>query len=278
MAAIADLDTLTNLITGGGAGAPETIWWHKSPRVGAAAAAANVAGKWTSLWNYDGQPSDGAAPGAVANPTNATAGALKQTDAGGGRQKYLLGICAGNISAGTLMLYDRLLHISGFSGTNTGAQTVGSTLTRSTGGDDNLIFAEIYTAVGSTATTITASYTNTTPTAGRTTQAEVFGAAGAAEAQRMIPLSLQQGDTGVTAVASCTVLASTLTAGNFGITIGRPIALIPLGVVGMGGMRDLMLNCPCMLPIEAGSCLAWAWHANTTTVPQFMGYCSFVES
>lgn len=276
MGAITDLDTLTNLVTGGGAGAPETIWWFKDSRVGAAAAAATVAARWTSLWSYDGQPSDGATPGAAANPDNTTSGALKQTDAGGGRQKWLLSIAAGNNSAGTLILYDRLLHNGGLSGTTTTAQTVGSTLSRSTGGAGNIAWAEIYTAVGSTATTITASYTNEAGTSGRTSQATPFGGTGAAEAQRVLPLPLAQGDQGIRAVASVTVLASTLTAGSFGVTIADPIVAIPLGVIGMGGIRDLITTVA-VTPIATGACLAWLWHANTTTAPTLMGHCNFVE-
>ena len=276
MGAIADLDTLTNLITGGGAGAPETVWWSKDSRVAAAAAAATVAGRWTSLWSYNGQPSDGATPGAAANPTNATSGALKQTDAGGGRQKWLLSVAAGNNVAGTLILYDRLLHNGGLSGTTTTAQTVGGTLSRSTSGVGNVMWAEIYTAVGATATTITCSYTNEVPTSGRTSQATPFGGTGSNEAQRVIPLPLAQGDWGVTAVANITVLASTLTAGSFGVTIANPFVVIPLGVVGMGGIRDLITTAAIM-PIEAGACLAWLWHANGTTAPILMGHANFVE-
>ena len=277
MGAIADLDTLLNLITGGGAGAPETVWWFKDSRVGAAAAPATVAGRWTSLWAYDGQPSDGAAPGAAANPTNATSGALKQTDAGGGRQKYLISAAAGNNAAGTLILYDRLLHNSGLSGTTTTAQTVGGTLSRNTGGVGNIAWAEVYTAIGTTATTYTCSYTNEAGTSGRTSQAVAIGGTGAAEAQRILPMSLAQGDRGVRAVASITLAASTLTAGSFGVTIAQPLILVPLGVVGMGGIRDLITTLD-IAPIAAGACLAWAWHANGTTAPILMGHANFVEA
>lgn len=278
MGAIADLDTLTNLITGGGAGAPEKIWGFKDSRVGSAAAAATVASRFTSLWRYNGSPSDGASPGAVAAPTNATVGSLEQTDAGGGRQKYLTGVQVANNAAGTLFLYDRLLHISGLSGTTTTAQTVGGTLTRNTGGLNNQIWAEIYTAVGSTATTITASYTNEGGTASRTTQATGFGGTGLSEAQRVIPFPLQQGDKGVQAVASATVLASTLTAGDFGITVSRILLAVPCGIVGVGAARDLIVNGPGLVPIDTGACLAFLWLANGTTAPIFLYSTYFVEA
>ena len=61
---------------------------------------------------------------------------------------------------GILVLYDRLLHIGGLNATTTAAQTVGGSLSRYTGGAGNQIWVEIYTQIGTTATTITANYTN----------------------------------------------------------------------------------------------------------------------
>ena len=91
MTAIPSLDKLVELLTGGDNGNPEHLWFHKVARVGGAAAAAPVAGRWTSLWQYDGSLGPGAAPGGSPRiPTNATNGGLKQTDPGGGRQKWCL--------------------------------------------------------------------------------------------------------------------------------------------------------------------------------------------
>lgn len=128
MAALTDLSDLVNRRTGGNSGTPEDIFFYKDSRVDAAAAVATIAGRYTSLWQYEGCPSGGAAPGAVAEPLETTTGGLLQTDPGGGRTKWLLGMTAAASVAGTLILYDRLLHISGLSGTNTGAQTVAGTL------------------------------------------------------------------------------------------------------------------------------------------------------
>ena len=143
MAALTGLDDIVNRTTGGSSGNPQSIWFFKDSRVGAAAAAAPVAGRMTSLWTYDGQPSDGAVPAGAANPDVTTAGALKQTNAAGGAQKYLLGVSGVVGQAGTLILYDRLLHAGGFSGTTITAQTVGGTLSRNTGGLGNQLWVEI---------------------------------------------------------------------------------------------------------------------------------------
>jgi hypothetical protein len=181
-------------------------------------------------------------------------------------------------AAGTLILYDRLLTIGGFSATTTTAQTVGSTLTRNTGGVGNQIWVEIYTAIGSTGTTITASYTNQSAASGQTTLATTFGGTGFAEAQRLIVLPLASGDTGVQACASVTVLASTLTAGAFGVTIAQPLLQVPIGVTGVGGMRDLIMNGPGILQISSGACLSLAWFASSTTAPVVMGSLNFIEA
>jgi hypothetical protein len=278
MGTLAGLDDIVNRTTGGASGTPQAVFFQKSAQISGAAAAATVASRMTSLWTYDGQPSGGAVPAGVANPTNALAGSLQQASPGGGRTQYLLGITAVASALGTLILYDRLLHIGGFSGTTITAQNVGSTLTRNTGGVGNQIWVEIYTAVGSTGTTITASYTNQVPTAGQTTLAATFGGTGFDEAQRIIVLPLASGDTGVTAVASVTVLASTLTAGAFGVDIVQPLVQVPIGVAGVGGMRDLIMNAPGIVTISSGAALAWAWFANSTTAPAVMGSLHLIEA
>jgi hypothetical protein len=271
MSAFADLSELVNRATGGNSGTPEAIIGWKDNRVGAAAAQAPVAGRLTSLWQYNGSPAHGVAPGAVSVPTNATDGALKQTNPGGGRQKWLTGGWATANAAGTLILYDRLLHIGGLSGTTTTAQTVGGSLTRytSTASVGNQIFVEIYTAIGGTATTVTASYTDQGGTSGVTSQAVAIGGTGLNEAQRIIPLTLAAGDTGVQAVASVTVLATTGTAGNFGVSIVRPLYAIPISVLGVGGILQLARSGG-FSEVLTNACLAFAWLANTTTVPQIM--------
>jgi hypothetical protein len=154
MTALADLSDVLNRMTGGNSGTPENIWWHKQARVAGVAATAPIAGRPASLWTYDGQPSGGVAPTTVAVPDNTTTGGLKQTDPGGGREKWLIGGAVTGSVPGELILYDRLLHIGGLSGTVTTAQTVGGSLTRYTDGVGNMVWAEIYTIIGASSTTI----------------------------------------------------------------------------------------------------------------------------
>ena len=175
------------------------------------------------------------------------------------------------------MLYDRLLQNGGLSGTNTSAQTVGGTLTRNTGGEGNQIWAEIYTLIGTTATTITASYTNQAGVSGRTTKAVAIGGTGNREAERMLPLPLQDGDTGVQAVASATLAATTGTAGSFGITVVRPLGLGLISAAALGYWRDYVAGLPGLPLIDPDACLALSFYANSTAAPQLMLAAGFAE-
>ncbi len=190
-------------------------------------------GRTFSSWVLGGAPATGAAPTTAVVPTSATAGALGQIDSTG-TQRILRIISSKANPGGMLTIADRLSHQAGLSGTTTGAQTTNlptAALTRNTSGVGVMCGLEVYTAVGTTGTTVTASYTNTTPSSGKTTQATTFGGTGfGTQAQRLILLPLAAGDVGVTQVASVTLAASTVSAaGNFGVTLFYPMVSIPFG-------------------------------------------------
>lgn len=234
-----------------------------------------VAGRYSSFWGI--APFGGTTPGAAAVPTNATTGSMGQVDSGGVMR--LAQVAASLQQSGFVIIADRLLHNGGLSATTTTAQTVGGTLTRNTGGVGNMMAAEIYTVIGTTATTVTASYTNEGATSGRTSQATAFGGTGLREVQRMIPLPLAQGDVGVQACASITVLASTLTAGSFGVTIFRP--LFAMAIPSLGSQQllfDSMELCGGVMPkIDAGACLWYMMMAFTTTSGVLLSANRFIE-
>jgi hypothetical protein len=278
--AIADLSALLNIATGG-TGDKEYINYYVDNRIGSGAGAATVAGQYTSLWTFNRFPGGaGAAPGGTArNPTNTTQGALGQSTPTG--TQYLGGLSIGANVAGIGTWYDRLADISGLNATTTTAQnTTSLAVTRYTGAESvgNEIWIEIYTIIGTTATTITVSYTNQAGTSGRTSQAVVFGGTGRREATRMIRVPLANGDTGVRSVESVTVLATTGTAGDFGVTIVRPIASGVCGLPGTGSLTDCLSQLAALPEIKSGACLTPLWFANTTTSPILHGFVSIVES
>lgn len=280
MTALNDLSDLINRSTGGNSGTPETLFFHKQPRIAGAAAVATIAGRPASLWQYDGSPGAGVAPTSVAVPDNTTNGGLKQTDPGGGRQKWMTQAWATGLVGGTILLYDRLLHIGNLNGTTATAQTVGGTLTRYTDGLGNFVFAEIYTQIGATPASLTMSYTDETGTAGTansTSPAVQIGNTNFREVSRAVLMPLAAGDKGVKSVSSITATPSTGTAGNYGVVIGHPLAYLAVGAPGAAGWRDFVTGLPGIPEVLTDACLALLWTPATVTPPELMGGLTFVE-
>jgi hypothetical protein len=66
-------------------------------------------------------------------------------------------------------------------------------------------------------------------------------------------------------VASTTVLATTGTAGDFGITVARPLMAVSVGVSAFGAVRSFVDG---PIPeIKTDACLALAWFPATVTAP-----------
>jgi len=281
MAAITDISDLINLATGGNSGSPDNLFFFKSARVAGAAAAATIAGRSNSMWEYDGSYGPGAAPTVAEIPTRSTAGAIPFVAPGGSRTKWMIQFGASSLVSSTILLYDRLFHIGGLSGTSTASQTVQGTtptpaLTRNTGGVGNMVFYEIYTAIGNTSTTLTMTYTDDAGNTGQTTTVNI-GGTGFNTAERIQRIPLASGDKGVRAVASVQLTASTGTAGNFGITIAKPIAWLSTAAPGVLAYRDYTTGLPGIPDIDTNACLALMYTPVSTTASEIFGCCSFVE-
>lgn len=265
----AALDDIVAKIHGNNNGNPEQLFIYKDDRTGANALPTAVVGKWSSMFTQNGVGAvTGSAPGTTPRQcTNSTAGACYLTDASGGRDKYIVGASGHSVQQGTLIVYDRLADVSGLDATNTGVQTFAAsaslTPSRNTGGKGNQIWLEVYTAIGS-ATNIVVNYTNENGTSGRTTPNVRFGASGFAEALRIMKCPLQAGDLGVQSVQSVQLASSTGTVGDFGVTLARPLFMIPLLTVGAATIRDLLLAPPNICKIEAGACVAFAFCPTVT--------------
>jgi hypothetical protein len=226
LTAIADLSEHINRATGGNSGTPQSIFGFYTDRTAGTSVTWTVASLPCSPWQQDGcQMGGGSIPSSTpAAPDNTTLGGILHNDPSGGRQLWLTQFAASaSVGSVSYLLYDRLLHQGGLDGTSTSAQTVGGSLTRYTTGEGVRIALEIYTLIGTTARTVTASYTNQAGTSGRTTQAVAFGGTNNRERGRMVLLPLQAGDTGVQSVQNVTISASTGTAGSFGVTLFYPL-------------------------------------------------------
>lgn len=267
--AITDLSDLINLRTSASA---EDVWVFIDNRVGAAAATAPVQGRYSSLWQYNkSRGGSGATPSTARALSRNTQGGLAQNAVGGGATKYLTGAVAIGTFPGSVLVYDRLVDSGGLSGTATTAQTTNlptATLPRYTDGIGNFIFVEISTIIGTTATTATIQYKDTNGDS-RTTPAFAIGGTGLREAQRFIrvPLDSTYAHLGVTEIENLDLVASTLTAGDIAVGIGREITILPMP--GAGGCVPMdYISGPQVLPEIVDSCIAFAIQTPLNTAPQ----------
>jgi len=274
-------DACTKL-SGGNSGAPEVKHRIIDDRV-AGALDVTVSGKLHSAAYNNGIPGEMTAPGAspAVNPTNATNGSLKQTDAAGGLTKWLTGAaftaqCAGGLD---VVLYDRLAHVGGLDGTSAGTQSVSSLADTRTGSDyiNNEILIEIIALIGATGRTITFTYTNENSTGGRVTPAIIFGGTGFREAGAMIAVPLQAGDLGVKSVESCIISASTGTVGNFGIVLASTIDVYPIALSGGSVAKNYLNEWGPPPKIFPGACLMNYYSIAGAVPPRILSHYAFVD-
>ncbi len=214
-----------------------------------------------SGWKATGVPTAGATPTTAVTCDRTTVGALAVPAPAGSNTWHLMEMWLGADSGSTISVLDRLAHMGGLSGTSTSAQTVGVSLpARWTDYDTVQVYLEVYTALGSTAVSATISYTNQDGTSGRTGSLPSDGSSYANANMFMGPFTLADGDTGVQSVQSVTLSASTGTAGNFGITLARQLAVVPCSSSYRGwrarwtnlGLPDLSTS-PCLMFASTGS-------------------------
>jgi hypothetical protein len=270
MAALAGLDDLIRRATADDA-ALQRIWWRKTGFI-AGAIPSTIAGHLYSQWLSDGDVwQAGAAPAAVTAPTNTTQGALPFTNPSG--SLWLAGSAFAPDGRAVLYLYDRLLQCGGLSGTSTSVQNIGGAITRNTGGVGNRIYVEITAALGATARTLTVNYTNQAGASKSITT--ILGGTNFMEAYRMIPVGLASGDTGVQGVTSVQLDASTGTAGDFAIVIGKVIDTFATAQ-GSATFHN-PLSTP-IVEIPSGACIAGYCAIRTANFyPAHTGYLTLLD-
>lgn len=211
--AITTQDQLVSAIAAG-----RTVQFYKG-------SAASTAGIPQALFRSAGMPaSAGAAPGTTGAALSRTTQGAMPIPAPSG-VSYLSSWEGVLTTAGTVILSDRLVEFGGQSSIVTTAQTFSALAlpSRATSATDVELWLEVYTALGSTASaTVTASYTNSSGTSGRTATL-VGGIPASLGAGRTLQFALQAGDTGVQSVQSVTTGTSSGTAGNFGVTLRRTL-------------------------------------------------------
>lgn len=149
---------------------------------------------------------------------------------GGTDQSYVDYLEVGLTLPGRVTHFDRLFHIGGLNGTLTTAQTVNSqtVLTLPARNSDPAEvewFLEWYADTGATATTanVAVTYTDTT------TSTVAVALAATMRIGRLLPIPPLQGKI-ITSIQSVTLLATTGTAGNFGVSCGDRMSRMSMGV------------------------------------------------
>ena len=193
-----------------------------------------AAGQYHSLWRATGQPGQGAIPTAAANCNQSTVGGMNFSQQTAPAKSYLAYLEAtSSVSASTMEVHDRLMHMGGLNGTLTTAQTVGIDFNDATA--DNMVerigdadcsdiqwWLEWYTDTGATVTTATVAVTYSDGTTGNLTGVSLAATRRASFMQSLNGL-IPAAAAGkfIRAVNTVTLSATTGAAGNFGVTATR---------------------------------------------------------
>ncbi len=236
-----------------------------------------IAGRLMSMWVS--APNAGAVPTTAVAPDSTTVGALYGSPAS--LTTWLATCVLSKPFGGTVVICDRLSHQGGLSGTSTSAQTTNlptAALTRFTSGVGVMASLDVYTQVGSTVTTASISYTNSAGTAGRTSPSFTFGGASDRVANLCIPIPLQIGDIGVKSVESVTLAASTLTAGNFGVTLWKPLAMFNVPAFNQQVSADQVRDLGALFEsFPSGACLAMLVGSSGTNTGSVAGTLNLIK-
>jgi hypothetical protein len=140
-------------------------------------------------------------------------------------------ISTSTYGAAAMMVVDLLNVSGGLNATLTTPQTTNlptAALTRYTSGEGVMAGIVVYTIIGTTQTTVTVSYTNSSGVSGRISTATTLGGGFYREVGILIPIPLQGSDKGFRSIESVTVAATTGTVGNFGVCLFKPLSMISL--------------------------------------------------
>jgi len=230
-----------------------------------------AAGQMFSLWQAAGMPTAGATPGAAATCTNALAGSLALPSLGG-LKGYVGKMSLQGAVAGTWVLYDRLAHMGGLSGTVTSGQTANVDLVTASSdgrcsavGDDVDWFVEVYTALGSTSVTATVNYNNQSDVAVNAAGITLGATPRAGRLFQVIP----NAGTTIKKVNTVTLSATTGTAGSFGVTAARRLCSVGQPLANVAPPGDFAaIGAP---EFKAASCLELVCLCSTTSTGILLG-------
>ena len=242
-----------------------------------------VANTWSSLWQVAGLPVAGtftSTPGVA--PNNTTVGALSTglTTPGAG-SKYLLTFGFTSSSAlDMVLLVDLLSQVGSLSATSNSLQTIASAaLTRYTTGAGVYMTFEVTTAIGTTASNLTVTYTNQGGTPSKTTPAQAMTTS--MIASRLLPsgtapvVPLASGDYGVQQVTGVQ-LSAAMSAGAFALSLYKQVKYIAGIVANIWMAEDSTIQIDGIFNMPIGSdsaigCLGAFIQSGAATSGAFIG-------
>lgn len=230
-----------------------------------------VAGQMFSLWQAAGMPTAGATPGAAATCTNALAGAFALPSLGA-LKGYVAKLALQGATPNTWLLYDRLAHMGGLSGTVATAQTANVDLVTAAGagrcsavGADVDWFIEIFTALGSTGVNATVNYNDQSDAAVNAAAIALGATPRAGHLYQIIP----NAGTSIKKVNTVTLSATTGTAGSFGVVAMRRMCSLGQALANVAPAGDAFaIGAP---EFKATACLQLAALCSTTSTGILLG-------
>lgn len=262
MGDITNIDNFVQLLME--SGKTETMLFYKINRLdltgGTIPTASAVQGYFMSYWYISGIPSLGNIPTTAETCDRTTAGALGQTNPQPGNVKYLFQVSSTMEASGTMLIYDRLVHCGGLSADTTSAQTVNTPpLTRYSGDSSvgNRILLEIYDTLPTTSNLFPEiSYTNQDGVSGRLAHSVQIGVTTSALPPTSFLFTLDSGDTGVRSIETVTLTTAGASAGNFGVSIIRPLVIQQSPTKNaFPHYRDFLTGLPGLVKIENDACI-----------------------
>lgn len=218
-------------------------------------------GRAQSLWRSN--PFPGAIPLNPEQCDNTMPGCIGQVNSDGVQRLAQVAVSLGN--SGYIIIADRLVHSASLSGTSTAVQhlTGMPSLPRYQDGIGVMGALEIYVPVGITEALATVTYTNHLDVSGRTVEIQI-GVNQYNNLNRMLFLPMAQGDLGIKSVESVHLSTSTGTAGDFGVTLFKPLYYMPVpnlgsqqflydSILNMCGNMPVILNNACLFYISVGN-------------------------
>lgn len=238
-----------------------------------------LAGAYTSHWRCTGLPAQAAIPGAAATCDDTLTGAWPIPTVTGGMTAYLGKMTFLLSVVSLLLVFDRLAHMGGLSGTVATAQTANVSAVTAQGQgrckadySDVQWFLEWYTDTGSTAVTATVAVTYHDDSTGTIP----ISLAATMRAGRLLPILPTNGKF-IKSVQTVTLSATTGTAGSLGVTCGTLLTANQSAEAANKGITYDWAGCELAI-VKDTSCLWFVTIPSTgTAAPVIVGHLLLIQ-